>query len=142
MLTTPGNYTGVAATTNCSYAYEYNTGCGISSPSIASFGEVFNEKGGGVYATKWDDYSIDICAYCLLNTSLPPLFVSSTHSGIGFFYRSAIPDDILDGIPDPSGWPLPDASLSGVGCPINDYFHNHNIIFGTSLLSIRVIIFT
>jgi len=111
LLTSPGNYTGVASTTNCSFEYDANTACGIDSPSVASFGQVFDEKGGGVYAMMWDNLSISVW----------------------FFYRSAIPDDILGGLPDPETWPLPDAQLSGLACPINQYFHNHNIIFDITL---------
>jgi len=52
---------------------------------------------------------------------------------VWFFYRSAIPDDIIQGLPDPETWPLPSASLSGIDCPINQYFRNHQIIFDTTL---------
>ncbi|KAG8793056.1 hypothetical protein FRC16_011167 [Serendipita sp. 398] len=108
VLTSPGNYTGTASGTICDHAYNFNTGCGIVDPSIASFGATFNEKGGGVYAMKWDSNSIDVW----------------------FFYRVAVPDDINQGLPDPSRWPLPSASISSVGCPIDNYFRNHVFIFG------------
>ncbi|KAG8815053.1 hypothetical protein FRC18_001672 [Serendipita sp. 400] len=110
-LTTPGNFTGIAGSTNCDASVNYNKGCGIVDQSIASFGPTFNEKGGGVYAMKWDDMSIDVW----------------------FFYRSAIPRNILDGLPDPSAWPLPSASLSNVGCNIRKYFKNQMLIFDTTL---------
>ena len=48
----------------------------------------------------------------------------------GFFYRSAIPDDILEGLPNPANWRLPSASLSHVNCPMDKYFKNQMIIFG------------
>ncbi|PVG01548.1 hypothetical protein CPB86DRAFT_699128 [Serendipita vermifera] len=111
VLTTPGNFTGTVGSSICDHNYMSNTGCGIVDPSIASFGATFNEKGGGVYAMKWDSESIDVW----------------------FFYRSAIPDDILIGLPNPSTWPLPSASLSTKGCPIDQYFRNHQIIFDTTL---------
>ncbi|KAG8818539.1 hypothetical protein FRC17_010797 [Serendipita sp. 399] len=111
VLTTPGNYTGTAGSTNCDARVNSNTGCGIVDPSIASFGAAFNEKGGGVYAMKWDNDSIDVW----------------------FFYRVAVPDDILQGLPDPSKWPQPSASLSGHGCPIDKYFRDHVLIFDTTL---------
>lgn len=107
-LISPGNYTGIVGSTTCDHDYMSNTGCGIVDPSIASFGEMFNAKGGGVYAMKWDSYSIDVW----------------------FFYRTAIPNDILTGLPNPGTWPLPSASLSGLGCPIDTYFRNHMLIFG------------
>ncbi|PVG03444.1 hypothetical protein CPB86DRAFT_771898 [Serendipita vermifera] len=107
-LTTPGNFTGTAGSTICDSSYNYNTGCGIVDPSIASFGPTFNAKGGGVYAMKWDEQSIDVW----------------------FFYRSAIPGDILQGLPNPANWPLPSASLSNRGCDIDKYFMNLMLIFG------------
>ena len=61
ILTTPGNFTGTAGAVTCDSSINYNTGCGIVDQSIASFGETFNEKGGGVYAMKWDELSIDVC---------------------------------------------------------------------------------
>lgn len=41
----------------------HNTGCGIVDQSIASFGPAFNTNGGGVYAMKWDEISIDVCKF-------------------------------------------------------------------------------
>ncbi|KAG8833281.1 hypothetical protein FRC17_010995 [Serendipita sp. 399] len=106
-LTTPGNFTGTVGSTNCDANVNYNK---VDS-SIASFGQTFNEKGGGVYVLKWDELSIDVW----------------------FFYRSAIPRNILEGLPDPSTWSLPSASLSSVSCNIDQYFKNHMIIFDTTL---------
>lgn len=63
ILTSPGNFTGTAGAVTCDSSINYNTGCGIVDQSIASFGETFNEKGGGVYAMKWDNSSIDVCGY-------------------------------------------------------------------------------
>jgi len=60
-LTTPGNFSGVAGSTTCDATVNYNTGCGIVDQSIASFGPAFNAKGGGIYAMKWDETSIDVC---------------------------------------------------------------------------------
>lgn len=111
-LVSPGNFTGTAGSTTCDHNYLSNTGCGIVDPSIASFGPAFNELGGGVYAMKWDSQSIDVW----------------------FFHRSAIPEDIINGLPDPSIWRTPSASLSGLGCPIDTYFRNHVLIFGEWLV--------
>lgn len=110
-LVTSGNYTGTALNTICDSNYMSNTGCNIVDPSVASFGPVFNEKGGGVFAMKWDDKSIDVW----------------------FFYRAAIPDNIIQGLPDPTTWPTPSASLSSQGCPIDQFFRNHMFIFDTTL---------
>jgi hypothetical protein len=70
VLTTPGNFTGTAGSTTCDATFNYNTGCGIVDQSIASFGPTFNEKGGGIYAMKWDELSIDICEYSSLVETL------------------------------------------------------------------------
>jgi glutamine cyclotransferase len=37
------------------------TGCSIISPSPQSFGEQFNQQGGGVYAMQWDGDGIKMC---------------------------------------------------------------------------------
>ncbi len=124
ILTNPGNFTGTAGAVTCDVTVNYNTGCGIVDQSIASFGETFNEKGGGVYAMKWDEFSID----ALVRDNV------ERRIRVGFFYRSAIPDDILDGLPNPANWRLPSASLSHIGCPMNKYFKNQMIIFGLSSL--------
>jgi hypothetical protein len=55
-------------------------------------------------------------------------------SAEGNFYRVAIPQDILDGIPNPANWPNPTATLEAAGCDPLTYFQNHSIIFGGSLL--------
>ncbi|KIM29503.1 glycoside hydrolase family 16 protein [Serendipita vermifera MAFF 305830] len=110
-LVTPGNFSGVAGSTTCDATINYNTGCGIVDPSVASFGPTFNEKGGGIYAMKWDEISIDVW----------------------FFYRSAIPEDILEGTPNPASWRLPSASLSNLGCDIDRYFMNQMLIFDITL---------
>lgn len=60
-LVTPGNFSGTAGSTTCDATINYNTGCGIVDASVASFGPTFNELGGGVYAMKWDELSIDVC---------------------------------------------------------------------------------
>jgi len=107
-LTSPGNFTGIVGSTICDHDYNSNQGCNIVDPSIASFGPVFDQKGGGVFVMKWDSDSMDVW----------------------FFYRSAIPDDILNGLPDPSTWRTPSASLSSLRCPIDSYFWDHVLIFG------------
>lgn len=50
----------------------------------------------------------------------------SVHS----FYRAAIPSDINDGSPTPSGWGVPEAFLSPDSCDPIKYFVNHSAIFG------------
>lgn len=79
---------------------------------------------------KWDDDGISVCELitqgrCYTTTEL---FVK------GNFYRVAIPEDILEGIPDPSNWPNPTATLEPAGCNISNFFKDHQIIFGTPRL--------
>jgi hypothetical protein len=58
----------------------------------------------------------------------------------GNFYRVAIPEDILEGIPNPANWPTPTATLEPAGCDPLKFFQDHTIIFGASrLISFRVI---
>jgi len=82
-------------------------GCGVVEWSQASYGPTFDAQGGGVFAMKWDDDGISVWN----------------------FYRVAIPSDILEGIPDPSNWPNPTATLEPAGCNISNFFVDHQIIF-------------
>lgn len=50
----------------------------------------------------------------------------------GNFYRAAVPQDIVQGEPNPSGWGVPSAALSPAGCNPLTYFANHSMIFGWS----------
>lgn len=45
------------------------------------------------------------------------------------FYRVAVPQDIVEGIPNPANWPNPTATLEPAGCDPLTYFLNHSIIF-------------
>ena len=48
----------------------------------------------------------------------------------GSFYRQAVPEDIVDGAPSPSGWGPPVAELLPSGCDPIANFVNLSIIFG------------
>ena len=55
----------------------------------------------------------------------------------GSFYRAAIPQDILAGVPNPSGWGTPAAKLVPTNCnPLSNYFINMSITFGGSFFTI------
>ncbi|KAF9645871.1 hypothetical protein BDM02DRAFT_3172556 [Thelephora ganbajun] len=85
-----------------------NSGCGTLEWSRASYGEYFDSQGGGVFATKWDENEITAWS----------------------FYRAAIPQDILAGTPNPSGWGIPAAKLVATHCnPLSSYFINMSIVF-------------
>jgi len=92
----------------CDGTLNDNSGCAVLEWSRASYGEYFDSQGGGAFATKWDENGI------------------STWS----FYRAAIPQDILAGTPNPSGWGTPAAELSPKNCtPLSNYFINMSMVF-------------
>ncbi|KAI6047619.1 glycoside hydrolase family 16 protein [Pisolithus marmoratus] len=74
----------------------------------SSYGPYFDSQGGGVFAMKWDDNGIAAWS----------------------FYRAAVPQDIVNGLPDPSTWGEPVAALIPNSCNITQFFANHSIIFG------------
>ncbi|KAG6813272.1 hypothetical protein H0H92_012686 [Tricholoma furcatifolium] len=74
---------------NCDGLVNSNSGCSIIEFSRASYGPYFDSIGGGVFAMKWDENGIAVWS----------------------FYRATIPQDILDGSPDPSQWGNPSAAL-------------------------------
>ena len=79
---------------------------------------------------KWDQDGISVC-------ELPPrtmILTVAESLAEGNFYRVAIPQDILEGIPNPANWPNPTATLEPAGCNPLTYFKNHTIIFGRSRL--------
>ncbi|KAI9572939.1 glycoside hydrolase family 16 protein [Boletus coccyginus] len=112
-LTTTTNFTGTIVETNnvpnlqCNALINNNAGCGITEWSRASYGPYFDSQGGGVFAMKWDSSGIAVWS----------------------FYRAAIPQDITQGLPDPSNWGEPVAALAPTNCNISQYFANHSIIF-------------
>ncbi|KAI0004307.1 glycoside hydrolase family 16 protein [Russula compacta] len=112
MLTPSSNFTGtIVQQNNQSYLDCEGSatlpGCGVIEWSQASYGPTFDAQGGGVFAMKWDQDGISVWN----------------------FYRVAIPEDILAGIPNPDNWPLPTATLEPAGCDPLKYFVNHSIIF-------------
>ena len=59
-LSQPMNATGRILTTDCDVAADSNIGCGVQDRSERSYGKGFNEVGGGVYVTYWDESGISI----------------------------------------------------------------------------------
>jgi hypothetical protein len=96
--------------TDCDGTLQGNAGCGITEWSHSSYGPYFDSQGGGVFAMKWDDEGIAVYS----------------------FYRAAVPEDIVQGSPDPTNWGAPDGALDPSGCNPITFFVNHSIIFGTS----------
>jgi len=113
LTTPPSDFTGTIVSvdgqnhTDCDALLDNNAGCAVTEWSRASYGPYFDAQGGGVFAMKWDENSIAVWS----------------------FYRAAVPEDIVTGIPDPAGWGLPVAELGSEGCNTLEYFVNHSIIF-------------
>lgn len=112
-LTQNTNFTGSIVQTNgidnlqCNAFINNNAGCGVTEWSHASYGPLFDEANGGVFAMNWDQNGIAVWS----------------------FYRAAIPLDITQGNPNPSNWGEPVAALSTQSCNITKYFANHSIVF-------------
>jgi hypothetical protein len=58
----------------------------------------------------------------------------------GSFYRAAVPQDIVQGIPDPSNWGTPVAALWPQGCDPLTYFANHSIVFGMYIRPLIIVL--
>ncbi|EIM92458.1 uncharacterized protein STEHIDRAFT_47968 [Stereum hirsutum FP-91666 SS1] len=112
MLTESSNFTGQIVESNGEPELDCTgcdgcSGCGITEWSRASYGPTFDAQDGGVFAMKWDQDGIAVWS----------------------FYRVAVPQDIVDGSPDPSTWGEPSAALAPDNCNPLTYFVNHSIIF-------------
>ncbi|KAJ5803564.1 uncharacterized protein N7503_006014 [Penicillium pulvis] len=102
-------FTGTLDTDNCyveASDQSANSGCAIVNTDDSSYGDGFNNAGGGVYATEWTSDAISVW----------------------YFANASIPSDISSGSPDPSGWGTPAASFSG-DCDISSHFQNLQIVF-------------
>ncbi|KAE9376144.1 glycoside hydrolase family 16 protein [Stipitochalara longipes BDJ] len=94
---------GTSQSTDCSAS----TGCSVlydSDPN--SFGENFNNNGGGVFATEW----------------------TSDYIRVWFFDSGTTPSDILAGTPEPALWGEPVANFQG-SCDIDNSFSQDSIVF-------------
>jgi hypothetical protein len=88
-----------------------NIGCGQYLAEANTYGQPFNDNGGGVYAMLWDDTGIRIY----------------------FWPRGGIPDDIANKAPQPSQWGLPSARWPASQCNPWEFFKDHVTIFDTTL---------
>jgi len=111
LLTDTGNFTGTVINTTCDATVNNNAGCGVVDWSRVSYGPEFDALGGGMYTMKWDETGI----------------------AVWYFYRNAIPTDLVDLNPNPSGWGQPSAFLSPDRCDLSTYFANHSIVFDITL---------
>lgn len=85
-----------------------NVGCAIATQDDSTYGDGFNNAGGGVYATEWTGDAISVY----------------------HFSRGSIPADISSGQPDPSTWGTPLAVFSG--CNFRQAVANQTIVFNTA----------
>lgn len=82
-------------------------GCGQASDDESGFADGFNAGGGGVYAMEWNNEEINVF----------------------FFPRSSIPQDILEGNPNPANWGKPKANFRASACDMERHFKEHKIVF-------------
>lgn len=127
LIHTPSQVPG-SSNISCDGNANGNAGCGVTEWSRASYGPIFDEQGGGVFAMKWDDQGIAVCA----PVHLPRSGITTAHPRVrlGSFYRAAVPADVLEGSPNPSTWGEPVAMLDPSGCDPIANFVNHSIVFG------------
>jgi hypothetical protein len=67
---------------------------------------------------------------------------SSDFIYLGYFYRNAIPTDLINLDPNPTGWGQPSAFLSPDNCNLSTYFANHSIVFGKNVYQCYFLVMT
>ncbi|OJJ50315.1 hypothetical protein ASPZODRAFT_157215 [Penicilliopsis zonata CBS 506.65] len=98
--------TGTALEQNCLWSANDESGCSVEG-ATATYGEAFNDNGGGVYAMELRDAGIRVW----------------------MFSRDEIPSDISNGSsPDPSTWGEALADFPSTHCDISSHFTNQSII--------------
>ncbi|TVY85146.1 putative glycosidase [Lachnellula suecica] len=102
--------TGTALQGTCLNSTNSNAGCGVDGGST-SFGDGFNDNGGGVMALELRAAGIRVWQ----------------------FDRDSIPSDITAGSPDPSTWSEATADFPNTDCSITDHFKNQTIIANIDL---------
>ncbi|GAA5896886.1 hypothetical protein JCM5296_002581 [Sporobolomyces johnsonii] len=107
------NITGkaVAANNDCNANDNGNAGCSYTETASSSYGEAFNNAGGGVIVTSFTTAAISVW----------------------FWSRAEIPDNIKSGSPDNSTWGKPTATWPSSSCDISKYFGAQTLIFDTTL---------
>ncbi|KAI4154747.1 MAG: hypothetical protein LQ340_001462 [Diploschistes diacapsis] len=109
--------TGNMTSTKCDSGGNDNTGCQVQDPSPLSYGNAFNQNGGGVFAVEWTSQQITIYFFPR-NSTIPsdlPTGQSKANSAVA---------------PNPANWPTPSAVFSG--CQIDSHFQNMSMIFDTT----------
>lgn len=91
-----------------------NVGCGVSG-GVGTYGEKFNEGGGGVMAVEWREEGIRMWTFG--REALP--------AGLG--------NETTAVMPDPSGWGEAWADFPGTECDMDRHFRNQSIIANIDL---------
>lgn len=118
MPATNRTQTGTTETTDCNAFDNYNAGCGVSAPSMNSYGPAFNENGGGWYAMERTSAYIKIWFWPRNDRSVP-LDVS-------------LP--IASPIIDTKLWGTPTAYFpNSTSCDLAEEFGENNIIINLTL---------
>ncbi|KAI0923413.1 hypothetical protein AcV5_008972 [Taiwanofungus camphoratus] len=95
----------------CASTADSNSGCAYQQSDDRSFGNGFNQAGGGVFAHLWNTDGITFW----------------------FFSRGSVPGDITSGNPNPAGWGTPAAIFPNTGCDISSHFYDHSIVLDTTI---------
>lgn len=110
-INTAGSQSGTTLLQSDCNANNGNDGCGVTTTVANSYGDGFNNVGGGVYAMQWESSGIYVW----------------------FWPRGQIPADITNGAPVTGNWGLPIVAFNGgSGCTIDNSFQNENIVFDTT----------
>ncbi|KAE8349687.1 concanavalin A-like lectin/glucanase domain-containing protein [Aspergillus coremiiformis] len=104
--------TGDALYTSCDNSTNSNAGCGVQA-APDSYGEPFNNNGGGIYAVELRNAGIRVW----------------------MFPRDSIPPDLstANRTPDPSTWGTALADFPNTNCDISSHFRNQRIIANIDL---------
>lgn len=83
-------------------------GCNVLPPDsdTNSYGDPFNGAAGGIYAVEW----------------------TATDIKIWHWDRASVPQNIIDGEPDPSTWMTPQALFGTSSCDPDTYFKDMSIV--------------
>ncbi|KAJ7684334.1 glycoside hydrolase family 16 protein [Mycena polygramma] len=102
---------GTVDKTDCQIGAD-NAGCGVLDHDETSYGQGFNQAGGGVYAHTWTNDAINVW----------------------HFSRDKIPADIKSNKPNPTGWGTPTGSfVAGSGCDFSQHFKDHVLTIDTTI---------
>ncbi|KAH9819871.1 Glycoside hydrolase family 16 protein [Teratosphaeria destructans] len=107
--------TGTVINKNCWNETNENAGCGVKG-NVATYGEEFNQNGGGIYAMELRDAGIRVWFW--------------THDDM----PSDIPTDVSNTTaPDPSTWGEALADFPNTHCDISSHFKNQSLIANIDL---------